>query len=100
MALDELKKRKIDALSIDQLEEQNAGRYAVYQGEALEYLRGRLSKLTRKTQDANIAKTHELAEEANSIAASSKRIAFAALVIAILSAIATIASVALQWPKS
>ena len=94
MPLEQSSKDIIDSLTFDELEqESHKGRFSRFQNENFTYLTMRLNKLVRDAQLADIAKTHQLAEEANLIAKESKNTAALSYRIAVLAVIISLVAI-------
>lgn len=101
-------RQTIDGLSIDELEEEfKKERYSGFQNEGYAYLTARLTKLKREEENDNIAKNHQLAEEANriskeanAIANESKNAAKLSCRMAAVAVIISLIAIVEQWLKS
>ena len=100
-------KQVIDGLSFDELaDEVKKGRYSRFSNESYSYLTARLEKLKREDENDNIAKSHQLAEEANRIskeanviANESRNTAKLSYRIAVLAVVIALISIVVQWLK-
>lgn len=103
--LAESAKQAIDGLSIDELDEEfTKGRYSRFANESYVYLTARRAKLKREEESKNIARNHELAEEANriskeanTIAKESKSTAKLSYRMAVVAVIISLVAILVQW---
>jgi hypothetical protein len=97
--LEESSKATIDALSLEELEyEVQQGRYSKFQNENFAYVKARLARLRRETQDADITKTHNLADDANAIADKSVTTGFLSYRMTVISVVVALIGIVLfMW---